>query len=280
MEYISQIRKPADAYDAAVAAGEAKVKCPLYILLLKAIMGGYFAGLGGHAAMALASFFYTEGHKGMSKLIFGVIFSGALVCIVFTGTDLVTSNCMNFGLLMYGRRIKPHTYAIRMLTSLVGNYTGAVISAAMLTGGTGFFVNGVGPQGASEYLKAVYDFKLSLPFWRVIFSAIGCNCYVCMAVWSCYVTLESSGAVLSMVLLITSFAVAGFEHIVANFYTLHAALISCQGTSVLSVYGSNLVPTFIGNYIAGSFVIALPLHLMYGTRKGNGELLAAPTENV
>ncbi|CDR96147.1 formate/nitrite transporter family protein, putative [Babesia bigemina] len=264
MEYVCQLRKPADTLEVALASGEAKVKCPLYILFLKAVMGGYFAALGGHAAMVLASHFYLEHHYAASKLAFGLIFSGALVCIVFTGTDLVTSNCMNFALLAYTMRIGPGDYAIRMATSLIGNYTGAITGAAMLSAGTGFFMENVG--SGSPYLKAVYDFKLSLPFWRVIFSAIGCNCYVCMAVWCSYASLDSSGAILSMVLLIASFAVAGFEHIVANFYTLHAALMSCKETSFLTVYGSNLAPTLIGNYIAGSVIIALPIFLMYGRK--------------
>lgn len=265
---MNQVLSPAKSYDKAVEFGEYKATCPAWVLFLKAFMGGYFAALGGHAAMVLASFFFAERQMGASKLAFGVIFSGALVCIVYTGSDLVTSNCMSFAFLAYRRKVSPLTYLARMGTSFLGNYAGAVAGAAMLTGGTGFFIDGVGP--ATAYLQAIYDFKMSLPFWRIIFSAIGCNSYVCMAVWSSYVTLDSAGSILIMVLLITSFAVAGFEHVVANMYTMHAALISCSDTSAWRVYVYNLLPTLIGNYIGGSFVIALPIHLMYGLNKSQG----------
>ncbi|GFE52661.1 formate nitrite transporter family protein [Babesia ovis] len=259
---INQIRKPADAYQVAYNTGIYKITCPYYLLFLKAVMGGYFASLGGHAAMVLASYYYKEQHYAASKLAFGVIFSGALICIMFTGSDLVTSNCMNFAFLAYSRKISPLTYVARMLTSLLGNYIGAVLGALLLTTGTGFFTIGNHQPGA--YLQAVYDFKTSLPFWRVMLSAIGCNSYVCMAVWSCYVTLDAGGQIMATIILITSFAVAGFEHIVANFYTLHSALFSCTETSFKVVYGSNLVPTLLGNYIGGSLIIALPLYLFYG----------------
>ncbi|GBE62653.1 formate nitrite transporter family protein [Babesia ovata] len=265
MEYVCQVRKPAETLEVAVAGGEAKVTCPVYVLFLKAVMGGFFAALGGHAAFVLASYFYAEQQVGASKVAFGLIFTSALVCIIFTGTDLVTSNCMTFALLVYTRKVSALDYVIRMTTSLVGNYSGATIGAAMLSAGTGFFMEGVG--SGSKYMKAVYDAKVALPFWRVIFSAIGCNCYVCMAVWCSYAALDSAGTVLAIVLLIASFAVAGYEHIVANFYTLHAALMSCKDTSFVSVYAYNFVPTLIGNYIAGSFVIGLPLFILYAPKR-------------
>ncbi|KAK1938364.1 putative formate/nitrite transporter family protein [Babesia divergens] len=265
MEMVNQIRSPAKAYEIALQSGEAKVKCPLWALAVKAVMGGFFAALGGHAAMVLASQYYDAGNAGTAKLAFGVIFSGALVCIMYTGADLVTSNCMNFSLLAYARRVTPLNYVIRMSTSLLGNYVGAIFGAVALTSGTGFFME-TNPVG-HKYLMSLYQFKLSLPFWRVICSALGCNCYVCMAVWASYVTLDSAGSIMAMILLITSFAVAGFEHIVANFYTLHAALFSVSPTSAADVYGSNFVPTLIGNFLAGSVLIGLPIHLLYGLNK-------------
>ncbi|EDO05135.1 Formate/nitrite transporter family protein [Babesia bovis T2Bo] len=258
---VSQIRKAGDAYKVAIDTGIYKKSCPIYILLVKAMMGGYFAALGGHAAMVLASYYYMDGHHGGAKLAFGVIFSGALLCIVFTGTDLVTSNCMNFAFLAYSRQVTLFQYLTRMGTSLLGNYCGAILGAALLTAGTGYFSLDKRPEA---YLKAIYDAKTALPFWRTMLSAIGCNSYVCMAVWCCYVAMDSAGCVLAVMILITSFAVAGFEHIVANFYTLHAALFSCEGTSVGVVYGRNLAPTLLGNYIGGSLIIALPLWLFYG----------------
>lgn len=278
IERVRQINTPAEAYKVAVSYGEYKATCALWLLFLKAVYGGYCASLGGHAAMVLASVFYNDHSYGAAKLAFGIIFSGALICLMYTGADLVTSNCMNFALLAYARRISPLTYIVRMLTSLLGNYIGALIGAGMLSVGTGYFTEGIGAGGT--YLNSVYEFKVSLAFWRVICSAIGCNSYVCMAVWACYVSLDSAGSVLSMVLLITSFAVAGFEHIVANFYTLHAALFCRPNASGLAVYVYNLLPTLLGNYIGGSVIVALPLHLMYGLAKKQTPLVQEATSVI
>lgn len=266
--YFPQLRSPRDNFRLVCDQSEKKVEGGLLSLFLKAILGGWFAGLGGHAAHVLAASFFTSGEpiKGASKTAFGLIFSSALVCIITTGTDLFTSNTMCISLLLYCRRISFWKYFRTMAISFFGNYCGAVLSALVLTGGTGYFLQG----SAAEYMEGVAVFKTSLPFWRVICSAIGCNCYVCIAVWNAFACLDSAGNILSTVLLISSFAVGGYEHIIANFYTMHAAWFSRVGVGLGKIYLTNLLPTFVGNVIAGSCVIGLPLFFLYGQKEAVG----------
>ncbi|KAK2197839.1 bifunctional Armadillo-like helical/E3 ubiquitin-protein ligase listerin/Listerin [Babesia duncani] len=265
MEYAMQIRSPSDSYKLMCETGIKKFKCPFYVLLLKAIIAGWFVGMAGHAGLVLASAFYPKvletGTTGASKLAFGCIFSGALVLIGFTGADLFTGNTMYLTICLYERKVSILCYLSRMGISLIGNYTGTLISAGVISGGTGYFMKGIGHGG--KYLQDLAAAKVALPFWRIMCSAIGCNCYVCLAVWSTFVCVDSAGNILAQMLLITSFAVAGYEHIIANFYTLHAAWISSTGITLYEMYIVNFIPTLLGNFIAGSMVIGAPLFLLY-----------------
>lgn len=263
-EYFTQIRSPKDNYEYLARASEKKIKGPVLHLYLKAVLGGWFAGLGGHAAFVLASSYYKEGELlGAPKLAFGLIFTSALLAIIFTGTDLYTGNTMSFVFSLYKRRVTPFEAGSRILVSLFGNYVGAVLAALILSGGTGFFLPGLG--SGNPYMKLLAKYKTQESFWRVICSGIGCNCFVCLAVWSSYVALDSAGCIMAIILLICAFAVGGLEHIVANFYTLHACWISRTGITFTDVYFRNFLPTFIGNTIAGSLFLGLPLSILYGS---------------
>ncbi|EKX73455.1 formate/nitrate transporter, putative [Theileria equi strain WA] len=275
-EYSRQIRTPEDNYEYLVKIAEKKVKGPVLHLFLKAILGGWFAGLGGHAAFVLAASYYKEnGLLGTPKVAFGLVFTSALLAIIFTGTDLYTGNTMSFTFTLYKKRIDPVQFGCKILVSLFGNYVGAVLAALILSGGTGYFTPEVGP--GNPYMKLIAKYKTQQSFWRVICSGIGCNCFVCLAVWSSYVALDAAGSILAIVILITSFAVGGLEHIIANFYTLHACWISQTGITFVDVYFRNFLPTFIGNTIAGSLFLGLPLSILYG---GSPKVTEDPEEEL
>lgn len=47
-----------------------------------------------------------------------------------------------------------------------------------------------------------------------------------------------------------AFCVGGYEHIIANFYTLQTALIAGAPVSVGKVIVSNFIPTLLGNLVS------------------------------
>lgn len=248
-----------------------KFELPIYVYILKCLMGGWFAGLGAHAAGLLASSYYNP-EAGLSscgncKLAFGIIFSGALLLIVYTGTDLFTSNTASFTGLVLSKRISFPKYIGYLGISLLGNYLGAVISCFILTYLSGnFYFKSENNSAAARWLSELVIYKVSHGFLECIVSAIGCNIYVCLSVWIGYVMGFSGNAVLTQILLITTFAVAGFEHIVANSYIVNSGLMNNSGITLYGAYIRNLLPTLIGNFIAGAGIIGLSLYVFYGTK--------------
>jgi formate transporter len=86
--------------------------------------------------------------------------------------------------------------------------------------------------------------------------------------------------VLAIVVPISAFVAAGFEHSVANMYIIPLAILlkgSSAAFPALSWAGflHNLVPVILGNLVGGSVLVALVYHLIY--RRGLGDkALAKP----
>lgn len=265
-EYTRQVASGKDNYERIAKEAGDKVNGSVLTLLVKAILGGWFVAIGGYAASVIASLFFDPGaSNGTSRAAFSLIFPSALCAILFTGTDLYTGNTMSFTFALYKKHITVLNYFYKLGVSILGNYIGTVLGAMILAGGTTYFIIDVG--SGAPYMTDLALAKTTKPFWKIMFSAIGCNCFVCLAVWSFYACYDSAGAVLIIFAHIGAFAAGGLEHIIANFYLLNAALISKSGVSFLDVYYRNLIPVLLGNTIAGTCIMGLPLAFIYRDNK-------------
>ncbi|UKK01627.2 formate/nitrate transporter [Theileria orientalis] len=263
-DYYRQISSAKDNYERIATEAGAKANGSTLSLLIKAILGGWMVGLGGYAASFIASLYYVPNTTNASaRAAFALVFPVALMSILFTGCDLYTGNTMCFTFALFNKKINPVTYVLKLMVSIAGNYIGTCLAALVLSGGTGHFMKDTG--GGAEYMMSLARAKTSQPFWRIMLSAIGCNSLVCLAVWMFYCSYDSGGACLNILGHIGAFAVAGLEHIIANFYILNAALLSRSGVTFVDVYVHNFIPTWMGNTFAGIFVLGIPLSILYNS---------------
>ncbi|UKJ90812.1 formate/nitrate transporter [Theileria orientalis] len=261
-DYFRQISSAKDTYERIATEAGAKANGSTLNLAIKAVLGGWMVGLGGYAASFIASLYYVPNtSNASSKAAFAIVFPVALMSILFTGSDLYTGNTMCFTFALFNRKINALTYVLKLMVSIAGNFLGTCLGALVLTGGTGHFMKDTGP--GAEFMMSLARAKTSPPFWRIMLSAVGCNSLVCLAVWTFYSSYDSAGACLNTLAHIGAFAVAGLEHIIANFYILNAALLSRSGISFVDVYVHNFIPTLLGNTFAGICVLGIPLSLLY-----------------
>nr|PVC51494.1 formate/nitrate transporter [Theileria orientalis] len=270
-DYYRQISSAKDTYERIAMEAGNKANGSTVTLLIKAILGGWMVGLGGYAASVIASLYYVPNtSNATAKTAFAIVFPVALMSILFTGSDLYTGNTMCFTFALFNKKINALTYVLKLMVSIAGNFVGTSLAALVLTGGTGHFMKDTG--AGAEYMVSLARAKTSLPFWRVMLSAVGCNSLVCLAVWMFYCSYDSGGACLNILGHIGAFAVAGLEHIIANFYILNAALLSRSGITFVDVYVHNFIPTWLGNTIAGVFVLGVPMSLLYNQPSKEGTL--------
>merc|ERR1712187_208285 len=144
-----------------------------------------------------------------------------------------------------------------------GNVLGSALFAVFtywcdLSGGTtGKFTAEI------AYKKTSKDFDVTFA------KGIGCNWMVCMAVFLSGQAQDFSGKCVAIYLPISTFVMIGFEHIPANFYLLSLAMVNGD-VSFVDVLVKNWIPTTLGNFIAGAFIVALAYSYFFG-RLGNTE---------
>merc|ERR1712232_1511396 len=97
---------------------------------------------------------------------------------------------------------------------------------------------------------------------------IGCNWMVCMAVFLSGQAQDFTGKCVAIYLPISTFVMIGFEHIPANFYLLCLAMVNGD-VSFVDVLWKNWIPTTLGNFVAGAFIVALSYAYFFGRLGSN-----------
>ena len=96
----------------------------------------------------------------------------------------------------------------------------------------------------------------------LFFKGILCNVLVCAALWLAYAGRSVTDKMVALILPISAFIAAGFEHCVANMYFLPLAWLLVQtghapanfDSSLITLSGilHNLVPVTLGNIVGGA----------------------------
>ena len=118
--------------------------------------------------------------------------------------------------------------------------------------------------------------KISPDVVTLFFKGILCNVLVCLGVWLAYAGRSVTDKIVGLILPVSAFVAAGFEHCVANMYFLPLAWLLVEtnkvpagfDASVVTIPGiiHNLVPVTLGNIVGGSGFVGLAYWVIY--RKG------------
>jgi formate transporter len=255
---------PADMARRAEEVGVRRAHVDAPRLFVLAVLAGAFIALGGiFATTALAG---TSGLPwGPARVLGGAAFSLGLVLVVVGGAELFTGNNL---LVMAWASGRIGTAAVLRNWAIVyaGNFVGAVATAGLLAV-AGTHRGGGGAFGATAL--AIAHGKLQLGFVQAVALGILCNGLVCLAVWLSYAGRSVTDRIAAVVLPITAFVAAGFEHSVANMYFVPFALfLDRVDPSVVAAanlppgalawsrfLAANLLPVTLGNLIGGTVLV-------------------------
>jgi formate/nitrite transporter len=214
---------------------------------------------------------------GMVKLMGGLTFSVGLILVIVGGAELFTGNNMIVMAWASGK-VETHDLLLNWVTVFIGNFIGAISTAALMFLTTQYTFGG-GAIGLAA-LSAAHS-KASLDFIPALTLGIMCNALVCMAVWMCYGARSMLEKIAVIVPPVAAFVAAGFEHCIANIYYIPVALFIKAGApeSFWASIGKtaadfpaltwgnfllgNLVPVTIGNVIGGAIMVAAVYWFVY-----------------
>lgn len=250
------------------AKAKNKSQLSLAKLILLGIMAGGFIALGYLAFIRVSATMPKE-WGSFSTLLGAGLFPIGLIGITFLGGELVTGNGMT---MMFGLLEKKVSFAdvIRNWTLvLLTNIVGGLLVAYFFGHVVGLTEGDFAAKTMSVALGKLADSPV-----QMLLSGIGCNIFVCMAVYLATMSKDIVGKMFGIWFPIMIFVVCGFQHVVANAFILPAGFFAGADISLADML-KNIFFVFVGNEIGGSIFLALPVYL--SVSKPADELT---TENV
>ena len=260
---------PAEIAQRVESMGVAKARLPFLPMLMLGILAGAFIGLGGLFSMIVRAD-ATLGFAAV-QLLAGLTFSLGLLLVVVAGAELFTGN----NLLMMAWA-DGHITTGELLRNWIivccANFIGAAGLAVLvfLSGHVGMNHGAL----ADSYL-ALAEKKCSLPLAEAFFRGVLCNILVCLAVWMAMAGRSVTDKAIAIIFPVSAFIAAGFEHSIANMYTIPLALLIkyfgdtgfAADAVTLAGFARNLLAVLAGNLIGGSVLVGLVYHVIYQRRR-------------
>ena len=251
-----QAYSPAEIKEAVEKVGVKKANLPFLASFMLAIVAGGGVGFGALYYTIVASdpalSFATV------RVVGGLVFTLGLALVLVGGAELFTGNNLIVMAWASGKvstRTMLRNWTIVYLGNLIGSL-GLVILV--------FFSHHLdmndGRIGLSVLNTAAG--KIRPDALTLFVKGILCNVLVCAAVWLAYAGRSVTDKLLAVMLPVSAFIAAGFEHCVANMYFLPLAWLLVQtdhapanfDASLITIPGifHNLMPVTLGNIVGGA----------------------------
>lgn len=263
--YGSDAYSPREVAQRIETVGVAKARLATLPLLMLGLLAGAFIGLGAMFFTLVKS----DPQLGFaaSSVLGGLVFSLGLLLVVVAGAELFTGNNL-LAMAWADGKISSAELLRNWVLVCLANFVGAAGLAVLVFASGHTELNG-GAIG-QQVLKMALA-KQNLSWGHAFFRGVLCNVLVCMAVWMAMAGRSVTDKMVAIVLPITAFVAAGFEHSIANMYLMPLAMLiqhfspSIAGSAAVTWTGmaGNLVPVIAGNLVGGSVLVGLAYHVIY-----------------
>ena len=251
-----QAYSPAEIKQAIEKVGVKKANLPPLASLMLAVVAGGGVGFGAVYFTVVASD-PTLGFAA-TRVLGGLVFTLGLTLVMVGGAELFTGN--NLIVMAWASGDVSTATMLRNWTIVwLGNLIGS-LGLVVLIHLTGHFEMNDG-RIASATLN-IAAAKIRPDMTTLFFRGVLCNVLVCAAVWLAYAGRSVTDKIVAVILPVSAFVAAGFEHCVANMYFLPAAWLLVRtghapdgfDVSPITISGiiHNLVPVTLGNIVGGA----------------------------
>ncbi|NMM13830.1 MAG: formate/nitrite transporter family protein [Rhodoferax sp.] len=265
MLYGSDAYAPGEVAQRVETVGVAKARLATLPLLMLGVLAGAFIGLGT-LFFTLVKSDPTLGFAA-SSVLGGLVFSLGLMLVVVAGAELFTGNNL-LAMAWADGKISSVAVLRNWVLVCLANFVGAAGLALLVFASGHTELNG-GAIGQQVVKMALAKQNLSLG--QAFFRGVLCNVLVCMAVWMAMAGRSVTDKMVAIVLPVTAFVAAGFEHSIANMYLMPLAMLiqhfgpltAATGTVTWTGMVGNLLPVIAGNLVGGSVLVGLAYHVIY-----------------
>ena len=250
---------PAEIKQAVETVGVKKTRLPLLASFMLAIVAGGSVGLGALYYTIVAS----DGAMSFAtvRLLGGLTFSLGLALVIVGGAELFTGNNL-IVMAWASRKVSTREMLRNWVIVYFGNLVGSLGLVFLVFFSHHLDMNG-GRIGLSILNTSVA--KIQPDVVTLFFKGILCNVLVCLAVWLAYAGRTVTDKILALILPVSAFIAAGFEHCVANMYFLPLAWLLVQTGNIPTNFDAssitmagiihNLIPVTLGNIVGGAGLV-------------------------
>lgn len=250
------MNKPQEVVDICIEAGVKKVKMPLRQKCILGFIAGAMISLG-YLVDIRVSASIAENWGSFAGFIGACVFPIGLIVILLGGGELITGNIMTVSIAWLDKKVTLSDMISNWFIITTTNFIGAIFVAYFFGHLTGFTTSG-------DYLHLttkMSDAKISSTALQSFISGIGCNWFVCLAVWLCFAIKDGAGKILGIWFPIMTFVAIGFQHSVANMFVIPAAIF--EGNATWGEFIENIIPVFLGNIVGGMVMVAMLYYYAY-----------------
>ncbi len=273
---------PQDMARKAEEIGVKKANLDFMSMFVLAILAGAFIAQGALFATTVWTDTLGKIPWGLARLVGGLAFTLGLVLVVVGGAELFTGN--NLLIMAWASRKVTTAKLVRnWVIVYFGNLIGSLGTAVIVVLSERFVFMAGGSIGLTALNIA--NSKIHLGFIQAVMLGALCNGLVCLAVWMTYSARTTIDRIASIILPISAFVAAGFEHSIANMYFIPVALLvkmrapetfwqhvgktaaDYADLTWTSFVFKNLIPVTLGNMIGGVVLVGAVYWVVY-LRKG------------
>ena len=245
--------------------GVGKVGMAFSKVFVLAILAGAFIAFGG---MYFCIFLGDPSIPfAVQRMVGGICFCLGLVLVLCCGAELFTGNSLIICAKASGK-VSWSGMLKNWVIVWIGNLIGALAAVALVYLAQVWSMNG-GVVG--EAMVSVAAGKVSPDWMTLFFKGVMCNIFVCLAVWIGFSARTVVDKVIGIILPISAFVAAGFEHCVANMFFLPmGCLLNAQGVGAAGAVTFegilyNLSAATLGN-VVGGLLVGLAYWFVFGKR--------------
>jgi formate transporter len=258
---------PAEIKQAVEKVGVKKANLPFLASFMLAIVGGGSVGFGALYYTIVASDAALS--FATVRVVGGLVFSLGLALVLVGGAELFTGNNL-IVMAWASRKVSTGTMLRNWVIVYFGNLLGSLGLIILVFFSHHLDMNDGGI--ALSVLKTATG-KIRPDMATLFFKGILCNVLVCAAVWLAYAGRTVTDKIVAVILPVSAFIAAGFEHCVANMYFLPLAWLLIQTGHVPAQFDAspvtisgivhNLVPVTLGNIVGGAGFVGVVYWTIY-----------------
>ncbi|WP_414047474.1 formate/nitrite transporter family protein [Macrococcus equi] len=228
--------------------------------ILKSIMSGFLLAIMAVLQLAVKTQFAEAGH-GLVNLLGAIAFSIALIMIVLTKSELLTSNFMYITVAYYFKTITMSKVMKIFTLCFLGNIIGGFVLFGMMTG-----TKVMTPEMVAALTKTVNAKTIEASWHAILIKGIFANFFINIGIYLALQSKEMLAKVFFVGIGVVIFVFMAYEHVVYN-AGLFAGMMfyNIDALSWIDVL-KNIFFAYIGNYIGGGIFIGLVFAYLNGKR--------------